>query len=363
MKKEIKKIRSGQKKQTSKLLENLSAAYLLKNENKYRHFLERITDGFIALDKNFCYTYANQKIGEMVHRDPVSLIGKNVWEEFPDVVGSSTYKAFQTAMKEQRFISNVDFYAPLNLWQENYIYPSPEGLSVFIKDISERKKLEKQLLENEKKQQLRITAAALEAQEKERTYIGQELHDNVNQMIVATKLMLTQIMEDTNAYAQMIPKCLDSLERVMHENRRLAHELVKPDLKNESLVQQLNLLTERMLQANGIETMIDVTGFREHLLDEPRKLAVYRIAQEQCTNIIKYAKAKTVKISLTTVDSLFTVSIKDDGLGTEPKKTKKGIGLHNIEARAGIFYGMMRIKTKPNKGFALSVSMPTAFRD
>ena len=87
----------------------------------------------------------------MVHRDPVSLIGKNVWEEFPDVVGSSTYKAFQTAMKEQRFISNVDFYAPLNLWQENYIYPSPEGLSVFIKDISERKKAGKTITRKRKK--------------------------------------------------------------------------------------------------------------------------------------------------------------------------------------------------------------------
>ncbi|MEO8406589.1 MAG: PAS domain-containing protein, partial [Chitinophagaceae bacterium] len=49
---------------------------------------ERITDGFIALDKNFNYTYANKRIGEITHRDPASLIGKNVWEEFPDAVGS-----------------------------------------------------------------------------------------------------------------------------------------------------------------------------------------------------------------------------------------------------------------------------------
>jgi PAS domain S-box-containing protein len=333
------------------------------SEDKYRMFLERITDGFIALDKNFRYTYVNQKIGEMVQRNPESLIGKNVWEEFPEAVGSTTYKAFQTAMKEQRFISNVDHYEPLNLWQENYIYPSPEGLSVFIKDISERKKLEKQLLEQERKQQLKITKAALEAQEKERTYIGQELHDNVNQMIVATKLMLTQISENVTTYASMLPRALDSLERVIQENRRLAHELVKPDLKKESLLQQLNSLVDRMLHAKGIQTQIDVAEFQEYLLDEPRKLAIYRIAQEQCTNIIKYAKARNVMISLMTVDSVFTVIIKDDGQGTEGRKAKKGIGLRNIEGRASIFHGKTQIKTQPGKGFRLSVSMPTAYRD
>ena len=203
-----------------------------------------------------------------------------------------TFLAFHTAMKEQRFISNVDYFEPLNLWQENYIYPSPEGLSVFIKDISERKRLEKQLLEQERKQQIKITKAALEAQEKERTYIGQELHDNVNQIIVATKMMLEQISENISSCDAILPRAMDSLEKVIQENRRLAHELVKPDLKKESLEQQLNHLMERMLHANGVRTHIDVTDFREHLLDEPRKLAIYRIAQEQCTNIIKYAKPK-----------------------------------------------------------------------
>jgi PAS domain S-box-containing protein len=108
---------------------------------------ERITDGFIALDKDFNYTYVNKKAGEITHRDPASLIGKNVWEEFPTAVGSSTYEAFNRAMKEQVYVSNTDYYEPFDLWQENYIYPSPNGLSIFIRDISERKKAEKQISE------------------------------------------------------------------------------------------------------------------------------------------------------------------------------------------------------------------------
>ena len=106
---------------------------------------ERITDAFIALDKNLCYTYLNKKAGELIHRDPAALIGKCVWDIFPDAVGSETWHAFNQAMGEQRYITNTDYYAPLDLWQENHLYPSPDGLSVFIRDVSEKKRREKEV--------------------------------------------------------------------------------------------------------------------------------------------------------------------------------------------------------------------------
>ncbi len=119
-----------------------------KKTEQIENIFERITDGFIALDNNFCYTYANKKIGEMVGLDPDDLIGSYVWEKFPDAVNSETYKAFNKAIAEQRYVCVEDYYAPLDLWQENHIYPSPTGLSVFIRDISERKRAEINLNQN-----------------------------------------------------------------------------------------------------------------------------------------------------------------------------------------------------------------------
>jgi PAS domain S-box-containing protein len=107
--------------------------------------LDRIDEGFIALDKEFRYTHANKKIGKMTGRDPGSLIGKYVWDEFPEAVGSITYKAFEQAYKEQRYICEVDYYAPYDLWQENHIYPSEDGIVVFIRDISSQKKQEQEI--------------------------------------------------------------------------------------------------------------------------------------------------------------------------------------------------------------------------
>ncbi len=106
---------------------------------------ERVTDGFIAMDRNFCYTYINKKAGELIHQDPAALIGKNIWTEFPELIGTVTYDAFIKAMDEQQYISSTDYYAQLDSWMLNSIYPSANGLSIFIRDISEQKKAETEI--------------------------------------------------------------------------------------------------------------------------------------------------------------------------------------------------------------------------
>ncbi|MES2809256.1 MAG: ATP-binding protein, partial [Bacteroidota bacterium] len=119
---------------------------LIHKNDQIENILDSITDGFIALDKDFCYLYANKRIGEMLHRDPDELIGKYVWTEFPDAVNSATYKAFNKAATKKQYVVAEDYYEPLLLWQENHIYPAPGGgLSIFIRDISARKKAEQQI--------------------------------------------------------------------------------------------------------------------------------------------------------------------------------------------------------------------------
>ena len=98
--------------------------------------LERVSDAFVALDKNWCFTYINKKAGEIFDRDPEAIIGKNIWDEFPEVVGKPFYYAYHKAMEEQRFTSIEDYYEPLDGWFENHIYPSPDGISVYFRDIT-----------------------------------------------------------------------------------------------------------------------------------------------------------------------------------------------------------------------------------
>lgn len=107
--------------------------------------LESITDGFIALDKNFRYTYANKRVANMLGLAVKDMLGKHIWDLFPDAVGSATYLAINEALTTKAYVSNEDYFEPLDLWQENRIYPWGDGLSIFITDISDRKRKEREI--------------------------------------------------------------------------------------------------------------------------------------------------------------------------------------------------------------------------
>ncbi|WP_051350302.1 PAS domain-containing protein [Dyadobacter alkalitolerans] len=107
--------------------------------------LGSITDGFFTADAKQCYTYVNRRICEMVGLTPQEMIGRRVWDVFPDAVGSTTYHSIQQALQENRFVRSEDYYAPLGLWQENRVYPGTDGFSMFIQDVTGRKKADEQL--------------------------------------------------------------------------------------------------------------------------------------------------------------------------------------------------------------------------
>lgn len=138
----------------SKILRDISdrkklEALVRAKTNELTGVFDRISEGFVVLDRDFRYVYANRKVGEMARRDPGSFLGRHVWDLFPEAMGSATHEAFQQALRENRNIVCTDYFAPLDLWYETHIYPGPEGLSVFIRDISEQKRAERLLRESE----------------------------------------------------------------------------------------------------------------------------------------------------------------------------------------------------------------------
>lgn len=112
---------------------------------------ERITDAFVALDNNWCYTYVNKKAGEIFKRAPSKMIGRNIWKEFPEAIDQNFYKAYHRAMAEQQYTQVEEYYPRYDKWFENDIYPSPEGLSILFRDITEQKKVEELLRESKEK--------------------------------------------------------------------------------------------------------------------------------------------------------------------------------------------------------------------
>ncbi|AWG22165.1 hypothetical protein FFWV33_11905 [Flavobacterium faecale] len=117
------------------------------------HFciFERITDAFIALDANWCYTYMNQKAAEFLDCNANDVLGKCIWDLFPSGTELGFYDAYHKAFEKQQYICVEQYYPTYGLWFENHIYPSSNGISVFFKDITEKKSISNALEQNEKK--------------------------------------------------------------------------------------------------------------------------------------------------------------------------------------------------------------------
>lgn len=121
-----------------------------ENQDLINSILDRITDAFVALDNNWCYTYMNKKAGEMLQRNPVDMIGKCIWTEFPEIVDSELYSAFHNTLKSQQY-SCFQYLHNDRYWIENQIYPSKDGISNFFRDITAKKAAENELQVSEKR--------------------------------------------------------------------------------------------------------------------------------------------------------------------------------------------------------------------
>jgi PAS domain S-box-containing protein len=130
------------RKKTEKQLRILNQHLQQQVEQKtsvLTNVFERITDAFVALDTNWHYTYMNEKAGQIFNCDPQKMIGRHIWTEFPEGLGQPFHRAYERAMKEQQYIYLEAYYPPYDRWFENHIYPSPDGLSIFFRDITEKK--------------------------------------------------------------------------------------------------------------------------------------------------------------------------------------------------------------------------------
>ncbi|WP_158752718.1 EAL domain-containing protein [Dyella sp. S184] len=119
-------------------------------ELEFHQVFDRITDAYVALDRDWRYTYLNAKACDFFGRRAEDLIGKHIWTEFPEGAGQPFHHAYEQAMAEQRPILLEAFYPPYNRWFENRIYPSADGVTIYFLDITERKQAEQALLQQQR---------------------------------------------------------------------------------------------------------------------------------------------------------------------------------------------------------------------
>jgi PAS domain S-box-containing protein len=107
--------------------------------------LESITDAFFALDRDWCFTYVNAQAETLLQRTRDDLLGENIWDAFPEAVGSTFYHEYHQAVESDATTEFEEYYPPLDAWFEVKAFPFEDGLSVYFDDITDRHEAEQAL--------------------------------------------------------------------------------------------------------------------------------------------------------------------------------------------------------------------------
>jgi two-component system sensor histidine kinase UhpB len=198
--------------------------------------------------------------------------------------------------------------------------------------------------------------AATAAQEEKQTEIGQELHDNINQILAASKMYLGPLLKGNIKTRKNAEIVKSYIQMAIDEIRTLSHKLVAPVFKEKTLKEVFSIFPAKL--ENGGRIKLQINKLNENIITPEIKLAIYRITQEQINNISKYANAQNVFISIGEDERQINLVIIDDGIGFDTKQTRKGIGINNIYSRAEALNGHAEIISAPGKGCELLVSIP-----
>ena len=241
---------------------------------------------------------------------------------------------------------------------DDIMYKGQQARLVLAHDVTEKLRVEAELVRNRITQQELITETTILAQEKEREELGKELHDNVNQILASTKLYLELARNGgDDILSEAIEKSYDNVNLAIGEIRQLSKQLVPPSLDN-TLINAVSDLVEEIKSAKSIAISFSSSKFHEKQISENIKLMLYRIVQEQVNNILKHALASEVAITLENNQESVHLRIEDNGIGFDPGKKSKGIGLRNIDSRVKFHSGSVSIVSQAGKGCTLEVSVP-----
>jgi signal transduction histidine kinase len=185
------------------------------------------------------------------------------------------------------------------------------------------------------------------------------LHDNVNQVLGAARLYIMAAMKETQLHKDnLLDLASTYVMDAIDEIRNLSRHLVKPSLPSGSLVQALNKLNEDLTRVSSACLHLKIHEINENELNEPFKLNLFRVVQEQLNNINKHANAKNIDIHLSSECNEIKLLIADDGKGFDTEKQQTGIGLSNIRSRVKLYEGDMVIISSPGKGCRLQITFP-----
>jgi PAS domain S-box-containing protein len=224
--------------------------------------------------------------------------------------------------------------------------PGIEALFVLLKKSSDVSAEERKLVQ-----------AVAQAKEQEREFLATELHDNINQIITATKLLVDTARYNSNK-EELLQLSSDNLQLVADEIRKLSYSMVSYDLQEFGLSFAVNAFITTISRGCPVRFRTTLEQQVLEVLTSDQQLQLYRIIQESINNIIRHAQASLADITLTGKDGLVYLTISDNGKGFSMNRLKPGVGMASITNRVKILKGHFHVRAPQGKGTTIEIHFP-----
>jgi two-component system CheB/CheR fusion protein len=332
---------------------------LRAREAQLRAILSTASDAIITIDQRGIIVSANPATERIFGYGPNELVGQNVSILMPTPYchEHGQYLTRYLATREAKIIGIGR--EVMGMRKDGSIFPIDLAVSEvgqlglftgIIRDISDRKNLQSDILSIADDEQHRI---------------GQDLHDSVQQELAGVGMLAQTLLSNMNRDASSIPasvaeplkelvcKILAGLTRAHQEIRDISKGLVSTRLDSTGFMDSLRELAARTDNLKNVHCAFKCED-PIVISDSSTATHLYRIAQEAVTNALKHANPEHILIELGADDGHLVLQVADDGCGFDPEKTKAQMGLTTMQYRAGLIGGKLSITPVENGGTLLT---------
>ena len=312
--------------------------------------IDTALEGIITIDERGIIESVNPAACRLFGYEPTELIGRNVNMLMPEPYHGEHDGYMLNYLRTGRARIIGIGREVSGLRKDGSIFPLHLGVSEFrvggkrmftgqVRDMTERRRLEREILEIGSQEQMRI---------------GQDLHDGLCQELTGVSFALEVLGKKLEARSApetaSIRKVAELIDQSISHARALAHGLQPVSLEAtglESALHELAAKTERLFRVS----CLFVSEGTVLVHDNTVATHIYRIAQEAIGNAIKHGKAKTIMIDLAVHAGQLSLTITDDGVGLgKASGDGKGIGLQTMAYRAGMIGGTLTVRPRGERG-------------
>jgi signal transduction histidine kinase len=234
------------------------------------------------------------------------------------------------------------------------------GIIVFVLLFYQKKRFQHrgQLAELQSTIQQELLKTQLETQENTFRQIGEELHDNVGQLLSSTRILLVIAQRSIAQPPESLQTAIETLATTIQDLRSLSKALNKEWLERFNLIDNLCHEVQRINLSGAVHVTVDATEDRVSLHPEAQVM-LFRIIQEALHNGIKHSEARSIDISLANQGPDILIRVRDNGKGFDPDATQSnGVGRINMIHRTKLLNGTIGWESAPSAGTLVTICIP-----